>query len=64
MNNRDLLDLLNKEFAKLTADFDLDDWRICRSGKYWESDNKTNAIERMEHKLNCIRYYLNNDEPL
>lgn len=64
MNSRDLLDLLNKEFAKLTEDFDLDDWRICRSGKYWESDNKPNAIERMEHKLNCIRYYLNNDEPL
>jgi len=64
MNNKDLLDLLNSEFAKLTKDFDLTDWRVCRSGTYWESDNKSNPIYKIEHKLNCIRYYLNNDEPL
>ena len=64
MNSRDLLDYLNKEFGRLTKDFEPEDWRICRSGKYWESDKITNLVERMEFKINCIRYYLNNDEPL
>jgi hypothetical protein len=58
------LDLLNKEFNDLTKDFDMDDWRRCRSGKYWNSDKCKNTIERLEFKLNCIRYYINNDKPL
>jgi hypothetical protein len=58
------LDILNKEFTDLTKDFDMDDWRRCRSGKYWDSDKCKNTIERLEFKLKCIRYYINNDKPL
>jgi hypothetical protein len=64
MNDRQALEYLNNEFAKLTKDFDLNDWRICRSGKYWESDTMTNPVYKLQHKLKCIRHYINNDEPL
>lgn len=64
MNSKETLEYLNNEFAKLTNDFDLDNWRICRSGKYWESDNISNPVYSLEHKLKCIRYYMNNDEAL
>jgi len=64
MNSKETLEYLNNEFAKLTNDFDLDNWRICRSGKYWESDNIGNPVYRLEHKLKCVRYYINNDEAL
>ena len=64
MNDRQALEYLNNEFTKLTKDFDLNDWRICRNEKYWESDTISNPVYKLQHKLKCIRYYINNDEAL
>ena len=64
MNNKEVLEYLNNEFSKLTKDFDLNDWRICRNEKYWESDSISNPVYKLEHKLKCIRYYINNDDAL
>ena len=54
MNDRQALEYLNDEFAKLTKDFDINDWRICRSGKYWESDSMINPVYKLQHKLNHV----------
>jgi hypothetical protein len=56
---RDLLE----EFASLTRNFDLDDWREIRTEEYWKSDQIENGLDKLEHKLKFIRHYERHGKP-
>ena len=54
---------LKEEFASLTRNFDLDDWRTARTPYYWESD-KMPLILALQHKIKLLEYYINKGVPL
>lgn len=48
----------NEKFGKMTANFNLEDWRECRNENYWESDKIQNPLDRLKYKNLCIENYL------
>ena len=58
---------LQEDFAYLTKNFDLEDWRTVRTPYYWKAD-KMSTIEALEHKIELIEYYnrygISKDEPI
>ena len=48
----------NERFARMTANFTIDNWRECRNENYWESDKIQNPLDRLRFKNLCIENYL------
>jgi|688.fasta_scaffold2692112_2 hypothetical protein len=57
------LTMLQEDFASLTKQFDLEDWRTVRTPHYWLSD-KMDRTNSLQHKINLINYYNNKGIPL
>ncbi len=55
--------MLQEDFASLTKQFDLEDWRTVRTPHYWLSD-KMDRTNSLQHKINLINYYNNKGIPL
>ena len=49
--------LVEQEFAMLTRQFDLEDWRTVRTEYYWKSDEIKDKTQRLLYKIKLIRYY-------
>jgi hypothetical protein len=47
---------LQEDFAHITRNFDLEDWRTVRTEYYWRAD-KMSTVEALEHKIELIEYY-------
>jgi len=47
---------LQEDFAHITRNFDLEDWRTVRTPYYWKA-NKMSRIEGLEHKIELVEYY-------
>jgi hypothetical protein len=55
---------LQEEFAILTKNFDLEDWRAVRTDYYWKSDAFKEDYERWNWKLSLIRHYVAKGVPM
>jgi hypothetical protein len=47
---------LQEDFAHITRNFDLEDWRTVRTEYYWKAD-KMSTAQALEHKIELIEYY-------
>ena len=56
----DQLNKLDKELFNLTLDFDLSDWKIIRTDKYWKIIDSLQGNAKKEYTLRCVKYYLRN----
>ena len=53
----DAFKILEQEFQMITKQFDLDDWRDCRTEYYWKSDAIKDKTLRLMYKLKLVQYY-------
>jgi hypothetical protein len=49
--------ILEQEFQMITKQFDLDDWRDCRTEHYWKSDAIKDKTARLMYKIKLVQYY-------
>lgn len=56
-NGGSMYKLAEQEFAMLTRQFDLEDWRTVRTEYYWKSDEIKDKTQRLLYKIKLIRYY-------
>lgn len=66
VNDKERYRTLMEEFARLTRNFDIDDWTALRTPRYWkETDRLYNQIDiQLSVKLKHIRYYYKHGKPL
>ena len=57
------LKMLQEDFARITKQFDLEDWRTVRTPFYWLAD-KMSKENAWQHKINLINHYNNKGIPL
>jgi hypothetical protein len=55
--------IAEQEFAMLTRQFDLEDWRTVRTEHYWKSDEIKDKTQRLLYKIKLIRYYNKHGKP-
>jgi hypothetical protein len=46
---------LGEKFFELTHDLTMDNWKKIRDKTYWQSDFMNNDLDRLRHKIECIR---------
>ena len=52
---------LEQELLFLTNGFDLNDWKVIRTPKYYAIKDKIeNQLEKKQYTLLCVKYYLKN----
>jgi len=49
---------LNKELYLISKDLTIEDWRIIRSGAYYEERDKLSGNDQMKFIIERIRYYI------
>jgi len=49
---------LNRELYLISKDLTIEDWRIIRSGAYYEERDKLSGNDQMKFIIERIRYYL------
>jgi hypothetical protein len=48
-----------EHFNSITKNFDLDDWRDCRTEHYWETSDKIyDKVKKIQHKIDLVEYYI------
>lgn len=49
---------VNRELIKLCKDLTIEDWRIIRTGNYYEIKDKLEGVEQKIYIRNCIQSYI------
>tara|TARA_R100001163_G_C4858823_1_gene66006 strand:+ start:24 stop:242 length:219 start_codon:yes stop_codon:yes gene_type:complete len=65
LQNKEMSEV-DQEFFDLTKNFDLEDWRVLRTEKYWYKIDAL-GVKRPRYKvdkLKLIRYYVNKGVPM
>lgn len=49
---------LNKELYLISKDLSIEDWRIIRSGDYYEERDKLSSIDQIKFIIEKVKYYI------
>jgi len=49
---------LNKELYLISKDLSIEDWRIIRSGDYYEKRDKLSGLDQIKFIIEKVKYYI------